>query len=635
MKNLYFILLILFISCNSITSDKELNFALSEAKENKKELLKVLEHYKNDSLKFKSAIFLIKSMPYYRYGNSKEVDSIKGLMSHIFKRWDLTEQELQKGINWQKQIKYDVKSDIKEITANMLIENIDYAFKVWEEKSWNQSLSFDDFCELILPYRIAEEPLTNWRKKYYDKYNPILDSLYKGTDVIEACNALSDYIKKEKFFFINNFNIPRQGAEFHFSNRIGICRDACDIATYIMRSVGIPVTSDTYSASPEYHSGHQWNVVRDTTNKYLPFLFEEYRANRNNLIPDKLKKGKVYRMTYRKNEIDNKFNNPNSPLKNRFLKDVTSEYFGKNKVALFYDNDIITENILLGIFTARNGWFPVGKGKIEDKKLIFEDVEPYVIYQPLTYDGNKLIPIHFPFMYQKGKTHIFNPEKESNKVKIIRKYPLRKENNKFKIWVKGAQIKGSNNAHLSSYELLAKVNEIPSENVIYLDIESKKEYTHFQYKVDSVLSIAEIHFFGNNDKEIIFDTIYSDGKPWKDIDLYQLKNCNDNDPLSFFHTWEQKTSIFFKTKLPTKIKRLQLIPRNDDNFIREGDEYELFYNNGTKGWSSLGKQQGTKEAILYYDVPKNTVLWLKNHTRGVEEQIFFMKNEKQVFISDL
>lgn len=469
-----------------------------------------------------------------------------------------------------------------------------------------------------------------YKKKYYEKYNPILDSLYKGTDVVEACNILSDYIKKEKFFFINDFVIPRQGAAFHFSNRIGICRDACDIAIYIMRSVGIPVTSDIYAISPEYHSGHQWNVVRDTTNRYLPFLFEEYRANRDNMLIDKLKKGKVYRMTYQENKSEQKLNYPSSPLNNPFLKDVTNEYFGNNKVELPFENNLDSDDIFLGIFTSYD-WFPVGKGKIENRKLIFENIEPFVIYQPLVYQQNKLIPIYYPFMYKGSNTRIFNPEKEIEKVKIIRKYPLRERVKKFKIWIKGIQILGSNNSRFFPNELLAKVDSLPSENVIYLNVSSEKEYSHFQYKVDSVLSIAEIHFFEENDKEILFDTIYSDGRPWKDIDLYRLKNCNDNDPLSFFHTWEIGTSIFFETKSPKSVKKIKLIPRNDDNFIREGDEYELFYNNGEKGWVSLGRQTGTDKAILYYQVPKNSVLWLKNHTRGKEEQIFTYENGRQVF----
>lgn len=55
--------------------------------------------------------------------------------------------------------------DSKIITADYLIENIDLSFEVWKKYPWNKHLSFDDFCEFILPYRIANEPLSNWQKK--------------------------------------------------------------------------------------------------------------------------------------------------------------------------------------------------------------------------------------------------------------------------------------------------------------------------------------------------------------------------------------------------------------------------------------------------------------------------------------
>lgn len=58
---------------------------------------------------------------------------------------------------------------------------------------------------------------------------------------------------------------------------------------------------------------------------------------------------------------------------------------------------------------------------------------------------------------------------------------------------------------------------------------------------------------------------------------------------------------------------------------------ELFYNKGIKGWVSLGEQKGTKTEKLYYRAPKNTVLWLKNKTRGKEEQIFLYQNNRQIF----
>lgn len=59
--------------------------------------------------------------------------------------------------------------DVQTITADYLIHNIDHAFKKWEECSWNKNLSFEDFCEFLLPYRIGDEPLEEWRNKYEKK----------------------------------------------------------------------------------------------------------------------------------------------------------------------------------------------------------------------------------------------------------------------------------------------------------------------------------------------------------------------------------------------------------------------------------------------------------------------------------
>lgn len=625
-----FFLFFFLLSCS--TKNEKLSFALQQAGDNREELEKVLNHYKNDSLKYQSAIFLIENMLYYSYKEGGTLDSVKHLLSDIFVKKDLTEQERQKGMALSRTSQPTTKQDVKEIKAEMLIENIDYAFKVWQEKPWNKHLSFSDFCELILPYRIAEEPLSNWRKRYYEKYNPILDSLYKGSDVVKACNLLADYMKTEGFYYFVDFGIPRQGADFQFNNRIGTCRDACDIATYVMRSVGIPVTTDMYLYSPEYQIDHEWNVVRDTTGKYLPFWYEQFHAVRDDNFTDKRKKGKVFRMTYGIQKPVNNLQELPVTFRNPFLKDVTQEYFGYNKVSIPFEGTF--ENAYIGIFTARNGWLAVGEGEIENKNLIFENIEPFVIYQPLSYQNNNLVPIAHPFMLKKDQVHIFSPNEKTEQLSLTRKFPLRKNTTvKYKNWLKGVQVKGSDYDTFSPSELLFSMDSIPSENVIYVHIKSKKSYPHFQYEVpkDSVLSIAEIHFFDKNDKEIIFDTIYSNGKPWKDIALYQLKNSYDNDPISFFHTLEMGTSIFFKAKEPKQVAKIQLIPRNDDNFIREGDVYELFYNDGQRGWISLGIQKGTKAPALYYQAPKNAILWLKNHTRGREEQLFIYENNKQIF----
>ena len=67
--------------------------------------------------------------------------------------------------------------------------------------------------------------------------------------------------------------------------------------------------------------------------------------------------------------------------------------------------------------------------------------------------------------------------------------------------------------------------------------------------------------------------------------------------------------------------------RNRDNFIRKGDCYELFYATAG-GWTSLGKQVAVSDSLAY-DVPKGALLYLRDHTRGVDDRIFEMVDGKQ------
>lgn len=63
----------------------------------------------------------------------------------------------------EKVLKHYQDSPEKLAAAHFLIQNIDLAFKVWKERPWNKNLCFEDFCELILPCRIANEKLSDWR----------------------------------------------------------------------------------------------------------------------------------------------------------------------------------------------------------------------------------------------------------------------------------------------------------------------------------------------------------------------------------------------------------------------------------------------------------------------------------------
>jgi len=82
-------------------------------------------------------------------------------------------------------------------------------------------------------------------------------------------------------------------------------------------------------------------------------------------------------------------------------------------------------------------------------------------------------------------------------------------------------------------------------------------------------------------------------------------------------------------KVPQTISQVGFAPRNDTNNIEPNNLYELFY--WDKGWESLGKQRAKDNFLNYENVPKNSLFWLRNLTKGKEERIFTYDKGKQIW----
>ena len=149
------LLLSLAIGCRD---NRRLDAALEFAGENRVELERVLEHYRDSGLKYEAARFLIENMPgYYAYSGTS-LDSMKRILAKYKRQQRLSEGELEYWGSFAYEQQERVY-DAKVITADYLIDNIDRAFVLWEKRPWNKYLPFEDFCDLLLPYRVMNEPL--------------------------------------------------------------------------------------------------------------------------------------------------------------------------------------------------------------------------------------------------------------------------------------------------------------------------------------------------------------------------------------------------------------------------------------------------------------------------------------------
>ena len=125
--------------------------ALDSAGPNRPELEKVLAHYRapEDSLKFLAACFLIGNMEGHSYVTYSLLDSTGDEIPFdalIYTTYDSLErayESLEKQHGTLDFKKKALTEDVTSITAAFLIENIDYAFKAWQERPWAKWLSFD------------------------------------------------------------------------------------------------------------------------------------------------------------------------------------------------------------------------------------------------------------------------------------------------------------------------------------------------------------------------------------------------------------------------------------------------------------------------------------------------------------
>jgi len=628
MKNIYFLFYaLLLVACKGI-ADNELNEALIAAKENKKELLKVLEHYQNDSLKLKAAVFLIKNMTYkgsVYYPERKKIHQIKkeAIVQGFLDETSLKEAEENiQNFSFQKDIEY--------ITANYLIKNIDLAFEVWNKRTWAKKYSFNEFCEYVLPYRISQEPIEDWRESYYKRYAFLLDSVYKGDDVVEAVNVVCKYLKQEGFLYTH---IPQTSPEaplFLLNNRIGKCADICNLSIYILRALGLPVSYDFYKISPETANNHSWNVVIDTQTKQgVSFFFnDELWAERNIKKTDGRKACKIYRLTYSERKPDEVLSVLRLPSN---CINVSSEYFGTS-IKIKNAKWVQKAPIYLGCII--HGQFvPIDIPTYAKDSLIFKNIEDNNIYLLASFK-DKFSCISTPFLFKNNQIKYFEKTGSVSNEKITRKYPLFEWNKNRLLRVVNATIEGSNSAYFATSERLMLI-DTPSVAYNKKDFHSKNAYRFVKFKAraDVPLELAELHFF-SAEKELIPKKILS-GASFYDVPEMDIKNCFDNDPLTYFLSRANGDAITFDFGEKENITSVVYVPRNDDNFIRLGDEYELYYfSPEKKEWESLGKQKATTSSLRYI-IPEGVLLFLKNHTRGVEEQIFFMKDHKQIFLSDL
>ena len=652
-------ILLFFVSCTPTNVSEHLQDALEQAGINRLELEKVLARYDvEDSLKYRAACFLIENMPWYSYYEGELLDDYLDyfrMLSESESRTSVAYQDIANEItNRYGHFSYDrlqQKQDILTLDSAYICNNIDWAFKVWREQPWGKNISFEDFCEYILPYRIGDEKPEYWREKFYTEYNPLLEELrYENPemaeDPIQALFVLMRHItNREEVYFttIAPGDLPHVGASVA-RYKSGSCKDLTDYVVYVCRALGIPCHIDFVPIRGNDNVGHFWLSFKDKNGELYAQDFPE------SVVPVRTSgfrndpKVKVYRYTFSYNRemkkemtaLDTNF----PELFDRLMfTDVTypyaKHYASQVFIPLEYVYNQKVKNKIAYLCTAQYlDWTPVAWAPRNKNDITFNNIQKGDIMRIAIWENNRLVPQSDPFRINPLTNQIIKYARSESvqDVKLYTKYSTSEESS-FLIRMLGGVFEGSNDAGFSRKDTLFVINNMSNRLLTQVYPKNQKKYRYVRYygPPGSHCNISEVTLY-----EAKQDTIYLDGAI-----IGTPGSLNKKDPHEYTNVFDQKTWTSFDYKEPSggwagldlgtakNIAKITYSPRNRDNYIRPGDTFELFYLDGE--WKSFGVVKSESDSLLYKNVPTNTLLYLKNHSRGKQERIFTYENGKQIW----
>lgn len=636
------LLTILLSSCHNKYSP-QLEQALNLAGDNRDELEKVLEYYSKDpgdSLKFKAACFLVENMPYQSFVRTSIEDQYKKLDSiyfHSKNQHKLSEEHIAiiKQIEEMENVRLETIFDLQYLSATYLIHNIDNAFKSWNSP-WAKHLDFNEFCEYLLPYRAMNEPPTDWRTDYKEILYPFIkDKAYIENYNRETLIQIIDTINKTYIkILLDSLIYDGYKPSLLINRRLPACEDFAVLGSQVYRALGIPVSIDFTPQWANRSLSHTWNAFHTEKGKTLDYSFDfpiesfghqlVYQNNENSGIASK-----VYRYTYSRQPESLALTCGKESIPPFFMhpciKDVTHLYIDCMDIEIPLKEQTQQQFAYLANFDNQE-WIPVQWGKIKKNNAYFSKMGKGIVYLPMLYKNSKIKVAGDPFILNKyGELTTLTPDTTNlQTVFLERKYPER-DMIKFAKPLIGAKFQVATKSDFSDSVTVHEIKYIPEIRYNKIRLDLSKSYRYFRFIISPELKrgldIAEIEIYSSGSDEKLTGELFGNRS---------IKWTFDGDPLSMSYIDPGPYFIGIDFGSPKKISHFRFLPRNDDNFIKNEEEYELFY--WKDKWVSLGIKYGNNEQELKYsNVPSNALLLLKNNTKGKEERIFTYENGKQTW----
>lgn len=628
-------LCILMCGCSS-TADRHIADTLQLSGDNRGELQKVLEHYRNDTLKLRAARFLIENMTGC-YGYSER--AVKENLDDVYNAYDSINRAFGYVINneWGKSIDFlsersstampasGLVADLSSLNSKYLINEIDRTFDAWRRNVYSSECSFDSFLEYVLPYRRLNGLVVDGARDTF--YNRHIGDFYaaKGKSWENETDSLLYKYHQLVYSQYFGIRIPLFKASTFERLRRGLCIHRCWYNSLLLSSLGMPVAIDIVPAWGNRNNSHAWNVLVMDGKPYAFETFwddDRWKYNRiyNNLSSDslwgKFRLPKVYRYTYSNHPegpvLDKRVRREDIPelFRNIKKKDVSHEYFETCdvNVALKMPVPNGVRYAYLAVFGYQR-WNPVQWGKIDKRgKVVFKGMGKGMVYLPVFYINGNVMPASSPFKLDgNGNMHILHDDGTRGKVFLrnIIGEPVHDRNIMYLHSLRGVRFVGLADGR---EEELCKLPKTLNAEMNKYSVDSPSSYRYVRmYLPSDTLAAGEISFYTSAWR---ISSVKVMNKVASLSEFDGINNLTDGIEATTCRCRAVERYIDFDLGKYHHLTGVGLYPYLK-SWISENRNYCLFY--WDDGWKSVETKNGTKCGwVDFDDVPLNCLLMLKD-----------------------
>ena len=682
----------------------EIDNSLSAAHTNRQELEKVLHHYAEqptDSLKLEAAFYLISNMRWHNTAQKniyndqalfRIINVADSLYYNLIKNKTLTNlNTIDQGDEFGNVVRQvqqfretvDISENIKKLenvndaeiyNSDFLIDHIDNAFRLKQSSPLVSKLTFNEFCQIILPYNIITGKNISKPGSFFNQFfSKYLGEITGGRIEINASvqryNLIISHFRKILGSYPLSEKVGFEELLFHIPFSAGWdCFDATNFCALILNACGIPVTAE-YNASYKMTAGRHSNIA--FSEKYGLSIFS---PETNAPLFINTKAYYKEKMNFYQYCFEPQLNSPYflkageeyvpDGLLNPLIKDVS--ILRNDTVTLTFPFAINTPNKLayLATFNRTDGLICNSWGMIDKaaKRVVFENAIPNSLYFPVYFKGNQRIAFTEPFFlktdsingkaaYSKTGINLYK-NKVLDSVFITRKFPVKRSMQELAKALAGTAILGSETEGFTNADTLYVFNYSPPPYPQDIALNTKKPYRYYRFVSPPAyrhITLAEIEFlthkkYGYTDvatPSTLYTFNFRDMKKPIDNNLVKITDGINTRLPQYDGSVEtaprNESEITQGFSQPIHVTHIRFTPLNANNGIVPGNRYILYeWQNDT--WKQIENiREATEQFLFYPKLKTNTLYWLKNISAGREEVPFLLDEtgRQQFFYSDI